>query len=377
MKKVYITAANCISPLGLDCVSNWNAIQASLSSLRLHPKIGHIKNCYASCFEEEVINAQFVSKFGNVFYSKVEKMLFLALAPLLDAFTIGKETALIISTTKGNVGNLSKQQSPDVALTDIGYKIARYFGFQQKPIILSNACVSGVMAVTTAKRLIQMNFCTDAIVLAADEVSEFIVSGFTSFQALSSNPCQPYDQQRCGLNLGEAAAALLVTGNPHTVSKPLFSILGEASINDANHISGPSRTGEGLKRSVEKALLEAKLSPKDIDFISAHGTATLYNDEMEAIAFNRMAMQHIPLNSLKGYFGHTLGTSGLLEIVMSMESLSHNELICSKGFDTLGVSEPINIIKEKQAKPLKRFLKTASGFAGTNAAIIIEKEHSC
>lgn len=377
MKKVYITAANCISPLGFDSASNWNAIQDSRSSIQLHSKIGHIKNSFVSRFDELEIDARFASIFGNSYYSKVEKMLFLALAPLMISCKIGPKTALIISTTKGNISNLSKQQISNVTLTSIGDKIATYFGFQQTPIILSNACVSGVIAITTAKRLIQMNFCQDAVVLAADEISEFILSGFNSFQALSSSPCRPYDQHRSGLNLGEAAAALWITGNPQTTGEFLFSILGEASINDANHISGPSRTGEGLKRSIEKTLVAAQLNPTAIDFISAHGTATLYNDEMEAIAFNRMAMQHIPLHSLKGYFGHTLGTSGLLETIMSMESLNHNELICSKGFETLGVSASINVITKKQLKPLTCFLKTASGFAGTNAAILIKKELPC
>ncbi len=118
---------------------------------------------------------------------------------------------------------------------------------------------------------------------------------------------------------------------------------------------------------------EAKVSSEQIDFISAHGTATLYNDEMEAIAFNRMNLQNVPLNSMKGYYGHCLGASGLLESIISMESALNNILIPSKNFEQMGVSQDLNIIKEYQEAEIKYILKTASGFGGCNAAIVLEK----
>ena len=102
--------------------------------------------------------------------------------------------------------------------------------------------------------------------------------------------------------------------------------MGDATCNDANHISGPSRTGEGLYRSVKAALKEANIGAAQIDYISAHGTATPFNDEMEAIAFSRLGMEEVPLNSLKGYFGHTLGASGLLETIVGMHFMMKNIL---------------------------------------------------
>lgn len=120
-------------------------------------------------------------------------------------------------------------------------------------------------------------------------------------------------------------------------------------------------------------MTEAQVSPEQIDFVSAHGTATLYNDEMEAIAFNRMELQHVPLNSMKGYYGHCLGASGLLESIISMESALHGILIPSKNFEENGVSQPLNIIKENQPATIRYILKTASGFGGCNAAIVLEK----
>ena len=118
---------------------------------------------------------------------------------------------------------------------------------------------------------------------------------------------------------------------------------------------------------------EAKISADQIDFISAHGTATLYNDEMEAIAFNRINLQNVPLNSLKGFYGHCLGAAGLLESIISMESAMHNTLIQSKNFEEQGTSQSLNIIKENQPAKINYILKTASGFGGCNAAIVLEK----
>src|SRR5690606_14514693 len=195
-------------------------------------------------------------------------------------------------------------------------KIADVFGFKIRPIVIANACASGVLAVSVAKNMFECGLYEDAYVLAGDEVSEFGISGFTSFQAMSSEPCKPYDENRDGITIGEAAAAVYITSSPS--DGLYFEVLGESAVNDANHISGPSRTGEGLFRSIINALKEAQVSAGQVDYLSAHGTATIYNDEMESIALTRAGLQHTPVNSLKGFYGHCLGASGLLEIIIAM-----------------------------------------------------------
>jgi 3-oxoacyl-[acyl-carrier-protein] synthase-1 len=150
-------------------------------------------------------------------------------------------------------------------------------------------------------------------------------------------------------------------------------VAGDGSINDANHISGPSRTGEGLVQSIESALREAGVSPGSIDYISAHGTATLYNDEMETIAFNRMGLKEVPINSFKGYYGHTLGSAGLLETVIGLESLRQNRLFKSLGYEDAEEERQINVISDNMDHEVDYFLKTASGFGGTNTAVLFEK----
>ncbi|SIQ44956.1 beta-ketoacyl synthase N-terminal-like domain-containing protein [Chryseobacterium sp. RU33C] len=382
-KEIYITDYNCVTPLGFKIDSNWKALLEGQSGVTLHKIIDNQDAFYASMIDSEKLNEEFNTFFAQntINFTRLEKMLLLSLLPLVEKHSISEDTAFILSTTKGNISLLKKQSElPEgVYLSKLAEKIADFFGFKTKPIIVSNACVSGVMAISVAKNMIQAGKYKDAFVIAGDELSEFVISGFNSFQAIGSGHCKPYDKNRDGINIGEAAAAVYVTGchsDEGKISKNekfSFKILGDSAVNDANHISGPSRTGDGLYASIKNAMTEANVSSKQIDFISAHGTATLYNDEMEAIAFNRMDLQDIPLNSMKGYYGHCLGASGLLESIISMESALHSTLLPSKNFEETGITQPLNIIRENQTAEIKYILKTASGFGGCNAALVLEK----
>lgn len=380
MKAVYITDYNCITPLGFDVSSNWNALLEGKSGVRLHQIIENQPAFYASMIDTEKLNEEFNSNFSGdqrerQDFTRLEKMFLLSLKPLVEKHPVSEETAFILSTTKGNISLLRDQKIlPEEAyLSNLAQKIAGFFGFKANPVVVSNACVSGVMAMAVAKNMIRTGKYKDAFVVAGDEISEFVISGFNSFQAIGTEICRPYDKSRDGINLGEAAAAVFITSEPEKNEKFSFKITGDSAINDANHISGPSRTGDGLFASIRNAMNEAQVSSEDIDFISAHGTATLYNDEMEAIAFNRMELQDIPLNSLKAYYGHSLGAAGLLESIISMESALKGILIPSKNYEEQGISQPLHIIKENQTADIRHILKTASGFGGCNAAVVLEK----
>ncbi|UKB83631.1 beta-ketoacyl synthase [Chryseobacterium sp. MEBOG06] len=374
-KEIFITDYNCVTPVGFDVDSNWTALLEGKSGVALHKIIESQEPFYASMIDSEKLNKVFSENFENQDFTKLEKMLLLSLKPLIERQKITEDTLFILSTTKGNISLLKNQtELPEgVFLSKLAQKIADFFGFSTKPIVVSNACVSGVMAIAVAKNMIQAGKYKNAFVIAGDELSEFVISGFNSFQAIGSGPCKPYDKNRNGINIGEAAAAVYITSERSENEKFSFRVLGDSAINDANHISGPSRTGDGLYASIKNAMTEAHVSPEQIDFISAHGTATLYNDEMEAIAFNRMELERVPLNSMKGYYGHCLGASGLLESIISMEGALHNTLIPSKNFEEIGVSQPLNIITENKTSSIRYILKTASGFGGCNAAIVLEK----
>ena len=375
-REVYINETNCITPLGFDVDSNIEAILRGDSGIQLHQDISLMPNpFYASVIADEKINSAFEKISTDTKYSRLEKMMILALEPIIknSGVELNAKTAFILSTTKGNVTALkdnSEASFQNAHLDVLAQNVADFFGFQTTPIVVSNACVSGILAISVAKRMIQSELYDTIFVVAGDEVSEFVLSGFNAFQAMSDLPCKPYSKNRTGVSLGEATAAVLVSAEARNAK---IKITGDSSINDANHISGPSRTGEGLFRSIQNAMKEAKIKSNQIDYISAHGTATPFNDEMEAIAFNRLDLQNVPVNSLKGFYGHTLGASGLLESVIAIESANQNTLFESKGFDEIGVSERINIIEKNEEASIGIFLKTASGFGGCNTAVVFEK----
>jgi len=373
IKEVYITETNCITPIGFDVASNIKNIRNAVSGIQLHdkPKLFNAP-FYASIINDSDLDLAFAKVTSTENYSRLEKMMILALEPIIKKSKVlfNERTVFILSTTKGNVTALETENVGSAYLNQLAKTIAVFFGFKTEPIVVSNACVSGILAVSVAKRLIQAELYDNAFIVAGDEVSNFIVSGFNSFQAMSDLPCKPYSINRNGVTLGEATAAVLVSSNKE---KAKIKIAGDSSINDANHISGPSRTGEGLYRSIQKALAEAKINANQIDYISAHGTATPFNDEMEAIALNRLGLENVPVNSLKGFYGHTLGASGLLETVISIQSALENKLFVSLGFDEIGVSQPITIIQKNEDATIQYFLKTASGFGGCNTAVVFEK----
>ncbi|CAD0006491.1 beta-ketoacyl-[acyl-carrier-protein] synthase family protein [Flavobacterium chungangense] len=376
IKEVYINETNCITPLGFDVESNIEAILRGDSGIQLHQDISLMPNpFYASIISDEKIKSAFEKISTETKYSRLEKMMILALEPIIknSKIELNSKTAFILSTTKGNVTALqdhSEESFNNAHLDVLAKNVAHFFGFKTQPIVVSNACVSGILAVSIAKRMIQSELYDNIFIIAGDEVSEFVLSGFNAFQAMSDLPCKPYSKNRTGVSLGEAVAAVLISAEAGNAK---IKVIGDSSINDANHISGPSRTGEGLFRSIQNALKEAQIDSNKLDYISAHGTATPFNDEMEAIAFNRLGLQNVPINSLKGFYGHTLGASGLLETVIAIESTNQNMLFESKGFDEIGVSEPIHVIERNEAATINYFLKTASGFGGCNTAVIFEK----
>ncbi|WP_294206388.1 beta-ketoacyl synthase N-terminal-like domain-containing protein [uncultured Chryseobacterium sp.] len=374
-KQTFITDYNCVTPLGFNTASNWENLIAGKSGIARHAVLENQDPFYTSMIPDERLNEEFNRHFDDSDCTRLEKMLLLCLKPLVEKHAITEHTGLILSTTKGNVTLLKNQPNlPQGAyLSVLAQKVADHFGFTSKPVVISNACVSGVLALAVAKNMIAAGMYTDAFVIAGDEVSEFVLSGFNSFQAIAPEPCKPYDASRNGINLGEAAAAAYVTSSPSVSAQVCFKISGDSSVNDANHISGPSRTGDGLYASISHAMKEAGVTSETIDFISAHGTATLYNDEMESIAFGRAGLHTTPLHSLKGFYGHCLGASGLLESIIAMESALHGTLIQSKNFQENGVSGTLDIITENRPAEINHILKTASGFGGCNAALVLEK----
>ncbi|MDP9077436.1 MAG: beta-ketoacyl synthase [Bacteroidota bacterium] len=373
--EVFVVADNIFSPLGKTTVENFTQLKNNISGVKQYNDESlSPTSFYASLFDkDEILIAE------GTEYTKFEQLLIASITDALQNTGIDpkdKKTVLIISSTKGNISLLETEaNSPAlqnrIAMSTSAKLIADYFEFQNQPVIISNACISGVMALLTGMRLLRTGEYENAVICGADVISKFIVSGFQSFQALSNDICKPFDKARTGLNLGEGAATVVLSINKQFEGN--IKIKGGAVSNDANHISGPSRTGEELAYAIKYAMKDADLTSDDIDFISAHGTATAYNDEMEANAIGIAGLQAVPLNSLKGYYGHTLGAAGLIESVISIRSLKESLLIATPGFEDLGVTSPVNVCASPTQINGGNFLKTASGFGGCNAAVVIGK----
>ncbi len=358
--RIYIGAENIISPLGKSADDNFHALKTNTSAGKYFEGLGFN--------DETVFLMKFDQKDKTSFSQLVDDCLSGISGKLSGKLLSSEKTLLIFSTTKGNF-----ESNFTNGIASFCSDLKEKYELKNDPLAVSNACISGVLAINVAADYIKPGLYENVVVIGCDVVSEFVLYGFQSLFALSDDVCRPFDEDRKGINLGEACAAVVLSKNVEIFKEqPLIYVSGSSS-NDANHISGPSRTGEGLYRSVVKTLKLSGLSAKDIDFISGHGTATVFNDEMESIAFDRLKMNHIPINSLKAYFGHTLGAAGLVETAISMQSLRNNLLIKSLGFENQGTSKQLNVIEENSEKEIAAFLKTASGFGGCNASLIIKR----
>ena len=292
---VYCVGHSIISPLGEGSQANLEAVHAGRSGLkRFTDRFPSVEPFCASLFDTP-------QSFVPLCIKSVE-------LAVTNVDLASSQTVFVLSTTKGD----------NLDLWTPAQTIARHFGNPNKPIVVSNACTSGVCAQITAKRLLD-----------------------AGLYRLSPEPCLPFSPDRKGLNLGEAAATMVLTNNPQEGWR-----LEAGSIhNDANHISAPSRTGEGAFQCLQDVLEGVSVS--EIALLGVHGTATLYNDDMEKIAIQRAGLENVPVSALKPVFGHTMGAAGVLETI-----------ICA-----------LQVQNRQSSIVQSSFIKMLSGFGGVNAAV--------
>lgn len=376
MQQVYVVADNIVGPLGGTTRENFDQVLLGNSGISLHDNAAYAAAPFYGAMMAPGQLDTYTAAYNVHRYTTFEKLLVASVQSALQQTGItltDKRTGFIISTTKGNIELLEQQQegtaTPLAAmqLFSTAKKVAAHFNAANEPMVISSACISGLVAILTGKRLIESGHYDHVVVAGADVLTRFVLSGFQSFQAVSALPCKPFDAQRTGVTLGEGAATVILS---REAANATFSLGAGAISNDANHISGPSRTGEELATAMQLAVNGSGLSAADIGFVSAHGTATLYNDEMEAKALHHAGLNKVAVNSLKGYYGHTLGAAGLIEAIISMQAMKTGVVLPTKGYETSGVSMPVNVTNTLLQAPSAHFLKTVSGFGGCNAAMV-------
>lgn len=369
----YCIGDNIISPLGETTELNYQAVMAGRSVLSRYESQWQLPEPFtASLFTDEQWSGLMVegmTRFESIVARSAQQAI-----QETNIDVASPRTVFILGTTKANIDLLQHGQPvpeevhPGVA----AHRVARWLGFTNTPLVACNACISGVAAIALAHRLLEADYYDVAVVVGADVQNRFTVSGFQSLKAVSQEPCRPFDLERLGLNLGEAAATIVLQRERPSQTDAV-AIEACAVRNDAFHVSSPSKNGEGAFRALQA--IHAPEASERLAFINAHGTATMFNDQMESVAIERAGLNHVPVNGLKGYYGHTMGAAGVLETVISIQALKHHVVLGTRGFGERGVSGKIQLsathLSDDSHKPA--FVKMISGFGGGNAALLVSE----
>jgi len=243
-------------------------------------------------------------------------------------------------------------------------------------ITVVNACSSGADAIGLALSWLKNGFCDIAIAGGADELNRVPLCGFGALGILSESLCSPFDRDRSGLNLGEGAGVLILETEEfsrHRGKKSVLRLAGYGASADAYHLTAPRPDGSGLESALRKSLVEANISPENVCFVNAHGTATQDNDKVEGIAIEKVFGPEIKFFSTKGYTGHTLGAAGGLEAAYTAAALRECWIPASLGFVQQDENIPIRPITEQTQINGDFAVSTSLAFGGNNASIVIAK----
>lgn len=300
-------------------------------------------------------------------------------------------TGLVSASTAGGMDraeNLYRQylldEVPDEAAQYVGThdpgdhteRIAAELGITGFITTISTACSSSANAIMLGARLIRSGRLDAVIVGGSDALSRFTVHGFHSLMILDREPCRPFDAARAGLNLGEAAAYVVLESEAHLSARKgrsLARIAGFANTNDAFHVTASSPNGDGAYLAMQQALRSAGLSPGDISYVNVHGTGTHNNDGSEGRAVMRLFGDALPpFSSTKTFTGHTLGASGAVEAVFSTMALQHGACFANLRFQHAMPEAPLTpVIRTLRGQPLRHVLSNSFGFGGNNTSLII------
>jgi 3-oxoacyl-[acyl-carrier-protein] synthase II len=373
MREVWITDAVTVTPFGEDLKQLWQALSCGNSAIKA-----------VSRFPVRSYHAGIASCIDDLVASNNRSMAHTLLRRLVQKLSpIPKDTLLITATTKSGIDNLEKihkgipAEYRDIMISGVYEDVRRMLKLDREGMNISASCASSTIAIAQGAELIVYGWTDVVLVCCMDLVTEFVFSGFSALHALSPEPCRPFDRDRRGLSIGEGAAALLLMTKKRArqEGRPCrATILGWGAANDAGHITAPDIEGCGLQQAINQAMAVAKCKPSDIAAISAHGTGTIYNDLMELKVFNRIfADCPVPVYSIKGAIGHTMGAAGAIEAAVGVLTLQENIAPPTTGFVNPEKGAEGRVKAESTPIAGDYLLTTNSGFGGINAAIIIGK----
>jgi 3-oxoacyl-(acyl-carrier-protein) synthase len=387
---ISITGLGIVSAIGMNLDENLNSLQNLKSGISNIDLINELQENFLGG-EIKLTNQELsLIAFGKDQPEVLPRSLLLSLIAAKQAWGENNispkiKTVIIGATTVGGMDLVEKILEKDVRIQLLAHNpsgiitdyLADYFHLDEFKTTISTACSSAANAIILGSRMIKNGLADRVLVGGGDALTKFTVNGFNSLRIYDTDFCKPFDNNRKGLNLGEAAAYIVLENKKSmaiTKNKKVASILGWGNANDAYHQTASSPNGEGAQKAMQLALDEAKLSSKDIDYINAHGTATPNNDLSEGRAIEKLFGQKQLFSSTKAFTGHTLAAAGIIELIYSILSIKNNTIFPTLNHNALmpelKITPVTNIIENITVNTV---LSNSFGFGGNNATIIIGK----
>jgi len=396
IKGVAVTGMGIISSIGNTVEENFQSLISLKPGISRIKKINTVHRDTIKVGEIDLTNDELIefldlSKDNN--YSRTALLAEVAVVEALENANISDinnyKTGLISSTSVGGMDMTEKHyysQFKEIknrkyieshTAGDSTNKIANRIGISDFVTTISTACSSSANAIMLGARMIRSGKLDRVVVGGADCLSKFTINGFKTLMILSETDCKPFDENRTGLNLGEAAAYLVLESDrivKEENKQVLAYVSGYANANDAFHQTASSENGEGAFLAMTQALKVANLVPENIDYINAHGTATPNNDLSESRAIIRVFGDSLPyLSSTKAYTGHTLAAAAVVEAVYSILALRNDVILPNLNFQTAMAETSIVPVTKILNKKLQHILSNSFGFGGNCSTIIFSK----
>ena len=387
-ERVAIVAAGVVTPIGQDLEAFWSALvtgasgisqieRVEVADLRVQrggeiKKIGRIKNWRGvpDCRATRLLIAAADDLCAQAAFRP------LPLDPTRVAVVVGTALGGVEEGEKALGGDRGRRRLRDALYDAPAWDLARWLGARGPVVTVSTACASGATALAVGADLLRSGEADAVVAGGYDALCRFVLRGFNALRSLSRDAVRPFDRRRGGLLLGEAGALGLLMRERDVTGARLGTLRGYGSASDGFHIAAPEPEGRGLERAIRAALADARLTPGDVDFVSAHGTATPLNDRIETAALKRALgprAYEVPVNSIKGSLGHTMGAAAALEAFMCLLSAQRGLIP-----PTLNLEEPdpecdLDYVpgRARPARP-RIMLSTSMGFGGCNGALILE-----
>ncbi|HEY9176114.1 MAG TPA: beta-ketoacyl-[acyl-carrier-protein] synthase family protein [Flavipsychrobacter sp.] len=399
-ERIVITATGIISALGRGTEQHTGALINKKAGMRhpLHLRTKHAKEFV--CGEVDYSNDQLAALLelptGDNGYTRTTLLALAAMRELMGNTDTSLFTensfALVNANTVGGMCSVEdmypdfiseKEEGPFLKYIDTldcaesTLNIARYFGLKPFMATISTACSSSANALILGARLIQNGVVQRAICGGCDALSRFTLNGFNSLKNVDKEPCRPFDADRFGLNLGEGAAYLLLEKESDALARGaeiLAVFSGYSNTNDAYHPTAPSPDGDGALHTMQLALQKAGLTENDIDYINAHGTATINNDLAEGKAIERLfSSKKTVFSSTKPYTGHTLAAAGAVEAFFSIQAIQQQKAWPNLNFNSLIEEMSFSPVTETKEMPINNVLSNSFGFGGSNVSLIFSR----